>query len=223
MHISRWRGAPVSSFLPLLAAVALVAVIWLAVLPSTADAQCGTQMSSCNCHEVKGQLKVNTKGDWHVNHAFGDFCVTCHGGAAKAKDAAPAHAGMMKPVENITAACASCHPADLKTRADRYAKTLGVTVQLGAGAAAAPAGGVAAAAAVAGPMAGIVGQAQPAPRIRGRWAPPDLHVVRDVRVALRRHCQGQRWAHRQAGRQPQSPALSRHAVSARAGRPGFDL
>ncbi|MDP3047724.1 MAG: hypothetical protein Q8O07_09645 [Chloroflexota bacterium] len=142
MHTSRWRGAPVSSFLPLLAAVALVAVIWLAVLPSTADAQCGTQMSSCrNCHEVKGQLKVNTKGDWHVNHAFGDFCVTCHGGDAKVKDAAPAHAGMMQPVENITAACASCHPADLKTRADRYAKTLGVTAQLGSGApAATPAG-----------------------------------------------------------------------------------
>jgi hypothetical protein len=141
MQPSRWRGAPLSSLLPLLAAVALVGIVWLAVLPSTANAQCGTQMSSCrNCHEVKGQLKVNTKGDWHVNHAFGDFCVTCHGGDAKAKDAAPAHAGMWKPLENIAAACASCHPADLKARADRYAKTLGVTAQLGSGAPAAPTG-----------------------------------------------------------------------------------
>jgi hypothetical protein len=157
MHTSRGRGAPVSSFLPLLAAAILVAVIWLAVLPSTADAQCGTQMSSCrNCHEVKGQLKVNTKGDWHVNHAFGDFCVTCHGGDAKVKDAAPAHAGMVKPLENITAACASCHPADLKTRADRYAKTLGVTAQLGAGAATAPAGASPAAPPVSQPVTSSV-------------------------------------------------------------------
>jgi hypothetical protein len=141
MRALRWRVAPVSTFLPLLAAFVLVGAIWLAILPSTADAQCGTQMSTCrNCHEVKGQLKVNVKGDWHVNHAFGDFCVTCHGGDAKAKDAAPAHTGMVKPLENITAACASCHPADLKARADRYAKTLGVTAQLGSGAAAAPAG-----------------------------------------------------------------------------------
>ncbi len=141
MRIPRWFVAPVSSILPLLAASVVVAAIWLAVLPSTADAQCGTQMSSCrNCHEVKGQLKVNTKGDWHVNHAFGDFCVTCHAGASKVKDAAGAHVGMMKPLENITAACASCHPADLKSRADRYAKTLGVTAQLGSGAPAAPAG-----------------------------------------------------------------------------------
>ena len=119
-----------------LVAVALVAAALLSTPP--AFAQCGTQMSSCrNCHEVRGQLKVNTKGDWHVTHAFGDFCVTCRGGDAKAKDAAPAHAGMMDPMQNLTAACATCHPADLKARADKFAATLGVTAQLGSGAPAA--------------------------------------------------------------------------------------
>jgi len=134
MNTAPWRGLAHLALVPMLAACAATVVLWFALLPQTVQAQCGTQMSSCrNCHEVKAQLKVNTKGDWHVDHAFGDFCVTCHAGDAKAKDKAAAHVGMMKPLENVTAACASCHPADLKARADRYAATLGITAQMGSG------------------------------------------------------------------------------------------
>ena len=138
MDASRWRWPRLAALAPVLAGLAVTAALLFFILPQTAEAQCGTQMSSCrNCHEVKAQLKVNTKGEWHTSHAFGDFCATCHGGDAKAKDKEPAHAGMFDPLQNVTAACATCHPADLKDRADRFAKTLGVTAQLGSGAPAA--------------------------------------------------------------------------------------
>lgn len=134
MVASRWRGTLPAAVVPALAALFVSAALILVVPAQSAQAQCGTQMSSCrNCHEVKAQLKVNTKGDWHVAHAFGDFCATCHGGDAKAKDKDPAHAGMFAPLENVTAACATCHPADMKDRADRFAKVLGVTAQMGTG------------------------------------------------------------------------------------------
>lgn len=132
----RWRSFNV--FLPLLAALAATLALWLLTsLP--AQAQCGTKSSSCrNCHEVKGQLKVNAKGDWHVNHAFGDFCAACHAGDVRATDKDASHLGMMKPLDNVTAACITCHPDNAKTLADRYAKTLGVAAQMGAGAATPP-------------------------------------------------------------------------------------
>ncbi len=92
-------------------------------------AQCGSQASSCkNCHEVKAEDPVNTKGDWHISHAFGDFCEFCHAGNVQATDKAAAHEGMVQPLGDVKANCSSCHADDYQARADKYAKALGVTV-----------------------------------------------------------------------------------------------
>jgi hypothetical protein len=92
-------------------------------------AQCGSQASSCkNCHEVKGEDSVNAKGDWHVSHAFGDFCEFCHGGNVQATDKASAHQGLVKPLDDVKTNCSSCHADDYQTRTEKYATALGVTV-----------------------------------------------------------------------------------------------
>ena len=95
-------------------------------------AQCGSQASSCkNCHEVKGEDTVNAKGDWHIAHAFGDFCEFCHGGNVQATDEAAAHQGLVAPLDDVKANCSSCHAADYPTKAEPYAKALGVTIGIG--------------------------------------------------------------------------------------------
>lgn len=117
----------------------LASALWLGTAPP-ANAQCGSQASSCKtCHEVQGQKPVNNDGTpWHTSHAFGDFCYICHGGNQQATDKTAAHAGMVPPLSDIKASCQSCHPNDLEARAQVYAAKLGV--QIGAGAApAAPA------------------------------------------------------------------------------------
>ena len=125
----------------ILIALALPMLVWLAMPQPQAAAQCGTQASSCKtCHEIQGKLRVNTQGDWHVQHSFGDFCVFCHAGDTKAKAKAKAHAGMVKPLEDIGASCAACHESDCNTRAEKYAKILGVSVGIGSGGPAAPRG-----------------------------------------------------------------------------------
>jgi hypothetical protein len=106
-----------------------------------AAAQCGTRASSCKtCHEVQGKLRVNTKGDWHIQHSFGDFCVFCHAGDSQAKDKVQAHLGMVKPLEDVSTSCAVCHDTDCNTRAEKYAIILGVTVGTGSGGPASPRG-----------------------------------------------------------------------------------
>jgi hypothetical protein len=91
-------------------------------------AQCGSQASSCkNCHEVKAEDPVNAKGDWHISHAFGDFCEFCHAGNVTATDKAAAHEGMVTPLGDVKANCSSCHADDYQTRAEKYATVLGVT------------------------------------------------------------------------------------------------
>jgi len=95
-------------------------------------AQCGSQASSCkNCHEVKGEDPVNAKGDWHISHAFGDFCEFCHAGNVQATDKAAAHEGLVEPLGDVQTNCATCHADDLETRAEKYAAVLGVTVGTG--------------------------------------------------------------------------------------------
>lgn len=97
-------------------------------------AQCGSQASSCkSCHEVAGEDPINDKGDWHTQHAFGDFCEFCHGGNVQSPDKAEAHTGMVEPLGDLKLNCASCHAKDYQAKAEVYAKTLGVT--LGAAAA----------------------------------------------------------------------------------------
>src|SRR5690348_14649368 len=103
-------------------------------------AQCGSQASSCkNCHEVQAQKPVNNDGTgWHQSHAFGDFCVICHGGNQQATDKDVAHKAMAAPLSDVKAACQQCHPSDLQARAQVYASALGVEFSTGAGATSAP-------------------------------------------------------------------------------------
>ncbi len=118
----------------ILVGLALPMFVWMAMPGPQASAQCGTKASSCKtCHEVQGKLRVNTKGDWHIQHSFGDFCVFCHAGNAKAGDKATAHKGMVKPLDDVSASCAACHESDCNVRADKYAKVLGVTAGTGGG------------------------------------------------------------------------------------------
>jgi hypothetical protein len=92
-------------------------------------AQCGSQSSSCkNCHEVKGEDPVNAKGDWHISHAFGDFCEFCHAGNVQAADKAAAHEGLVEPLGDVQANCSSCHADDYQAKAEKYATALGVTI-----------------------------------------------------------------------------------------------
>jgi hypothetical protein len=95
-----------------------------------AEAQCGSQASSCkNCHEVQGKKPVNNDGtSWHPSHAFGDFCANCHAGNVQATDATGAHTGMLAPLSDIKANCAACHPSDTEARAQKYAAILGVQI-----------------------------------------------------------------------------------------------
>jgi hypothetical protein len=102
------------------------------VVSSPADAQCGSQASSCkNCHEVHAQDPVNTEGDWHIAHAFGDFCEFCHAGNVQATDADTAHQAMVAPLADPKTSCSACHPNDARDLALVYATTLGVEVGTG--------------------------------------------------------------------------------------------
>jgi len=107
--------------------LASAALIWP---QAKAEAQCGSQASSCkNCHEVQAKKPVNNDGtSWHQSHAFGDFCANCHGGNVQATDETAAHAGMVDPLSDIQANCASCHPDDTQAKAQTYATILGVSL-----------------------------------------------------------------------------------------------
>ncbi len=110
----------------------MLAVIAFITWPRPASAQCGSSASSCkNCHEVQKQDPVNTKGEWHTAHAFGDFCEFCHAGNVKAKDKAAAHTGLIGPLSDVKGSCQSCHPNDYMDRAKKFADTLGVQVGTG--------------------------------------------------------------------------------------------
>jgi hypothetical protein len=119
MHI------PISRFtLPLVIALVLGAGL---LLPAGVQAQCGTQASSCkNCHEVQGQDPVNTEGDWHVQHAFGDFCEFCHAGNVTVMEPDAAHTAMIYPLSDPKGSCSSCHTDNYQDLAGQYASVLGV-------------------------------------------------------------------------------------------------
>jgi hypothetical protein len=130
---SSWKPLLISSAGVLLFVGALVFMT-----PAPASAQCGSQASSCkNCHEVQGQDPVNTEGDWHISHAFGDFCQFCHAGNVQAMEAETAHQNMVAPLADPVASCGSCHPTDAQDLAVVYGAALGVEV--GAGGSGAPA------------------------------------------------------------------------------------
>lgn len=146
----------------------LLLFVALALIPTDrAEAQCGSQASSCkNCHEVQGQDPVNSIGDWHTQHAFGDFCAFCHAGNVQATDEESAHVGMVDPMTDIDASCAQCHPGDLQDKAGAYGSQLGVDVNVSSGggssasAPAAPADGTTNASASKPAASAQLGQAQ---------------------------------------------------------------
>jgi len=118
-------------WIPIATGLLILTFAFVISVPS-ADAQCGSQASSCkNCHEVQGQLPVNNNGDWHTSHAFGDFCEFCHAGNVQAMDVDAAHSGMVDPLSDVQASCAACHPNDTLELAQVYAAALGVEVGTG--------------------------------------------------------------------------------------------
>jgi len=96
----------------------------------TGYAQCGASLSSCKtCHEVKREQPVMTKGEWHKDHSFGDFCEFCHGGNTAATAEAEAHQGMsLNPVKQPGNTCSSCHPDDYNAEAQKYASILHISI-----------------------------------------------------------------------------------------------
>lgn len=109
----------------MLGGVALVAGITWYGVTTKVEAACGASTSSCKtCHEIQGKDPVSKKGDWHVNHALGDFCEFCHGGVTKETDKDKAHQGMRKPLADPNQSCASCHPDDLAARVAKYGGTV---------------------------------------------------------------------------------------------------
>jgi hypothetical protein len=103
--------------------------------PPVAEAQCGASTTSCkDCHEVNAKHPVNTSGQWHVKHAFGDFCAFCHGGDVQATQKEIAHKAMYYPLAEVKTSCQSCHPSDTLDRAKVYAVVLGVDLKAGSSA-----------------------------------------------------------------------------------------
>lgn len=105
--------------------VVLVGSFWFST-PKVTEAACGASTSSCKtCHEVKGEDPVSKKGDWHTQHAFGDFCQACHLGVATETDKAKAHVGVVaKPLAQPDQSCVSCHPSDSAARVAKYGGTV---------------------------------------------------------------------------------------------------
>jgi hypothetical protein len=116
--------------LPVIAGALVFAGVALSLSQTPAEAQCGSQASSCkNCHEVQGELPVSQDDTgWHESHAFGDFCANCHGGNIQSTDAIAAHVGLVAPLGDVQTNCAACHPSDTHERALVYAGVLGVTL-----------------------------------------------------------------------------------------------
>ncbi len=118
------------TFIPIVLGAGLLIGFYLLLPTRQANAQCGSQASSCkNCHETQGQDPVNNDGKpWHTQHAQIDACVSCHAGNPQSTDETQAHAGMVAWYSDIKAGCASCHPSDYTQLAQQYATILGVTL-----------------------------------------------------------------------------------------------
>ena len=127
--------------IPIVFSVLITTSVLLLWPTADANAQCGSQASSCkNCHEVQAEAPVNNDGtDWHQSHAFGDFCEFCHAGNVQAPEMEAAHMGLVAPLDDVKAGCSACHANDLMEKAEVYAVALGVEVGSGGGGSAAPA------------------------------------------------------------------------------------
>jgi len=92
-------------------------------LPARAQAQCGGPTSSCrDCHENRGAGPFIATQVWHADHALGDFCSNCHGGAPAAADER-AHDGLADPLSRDGERCQLCH-ADRPRIFERYVALL---------------------------------------------------------------------------------------------------
>ncbi|MBI5053012.1 MAG: hypothetical protein HZB52_07060 [Chloroflexi bacterium] len=122
-------------WLPLLTLSFILASIAIFWTTSSAEAQCGSQASSCkNCHEVQGKKPINNDGKaWHTSHAFGDFCQFCHSGNVQSMDQNEAHKGMAKPLADVKLSCTACHQKDYVEKAQVYATMLGVALDTSGG------------------------------------------------------------------------------------------
>jgi hypothetical protein len=150
-----------SQFLILIGLALLLLAGSLLLLPAPkANAQCGSQASSCkNCHETQGQKPVNGDGTaWHTEHQQIDACVNCHAGNPQSMDKAASHTGMVPWESDVKAGCFTCHPDDYMDKAQIYATTLGVSLGGGAPVTAAtqPAAAAGAPATTATPAAAVV-------------------------------------------------------------------
>jgi hypothetical protein len=119
-----------SKTFPMFIAGALVlglVAIWLAIPPAT-SAQCGSIESSCfKCHQEAHPVCGTT--EWHSEYGHRYACWNCHGGNDTAQDKELAHVGLVRhPLEDVYTSCYACHPENYKQLAERFAKTLGVTV-----------------------------------------------------------------------------------------------
>lgn len=105
--------------------IVLTGSFWFST-PKATEAACGASTTSCKtCHEIKGEDPVSQKGEWHTQHAFGDFCQACHLGSATENDREKAHLGMAaNPLTQADQSCASCHPDDTAVRAAKYGGTV---------------------------------------------------------------------------------------------------
>ncbi len=123
---------PILNPLSIFLAGAVLLMVGLALaIPQPAAAQCGSSASSCkSCHETQAEDPVNTEGEWHIQHAFGDFCEFCHAGNVQAAEKEAAHQGLAPPMDDIAASCQGCHPQDLMEYGEMYASVLGL--ELGA-------------------------------------------------------------------------------------------
>ncbi len=120
----------IRTLIPICIGVCLLAGFFLLLPTRDANAQCGSQASSCkNCHETQANDPVNNDGTtWHTQHAQIDACVSCHAGNPQSTDETQSHSGMVPWDSDIKAGCASCHPDDYTQLAHEYATTLGVTL-----------------------------------------------------------------------------------------------
>jgi hypothetical protein len=120
----------IRTLIPILLGVGMLAGSFMLLPTMQANAQCGSQASSCkNCHETQSQDPVNTDGTaWHTQHAQIDTCVSCHAGNPQSTDKTQSHSGMVAWYSDVKAGCASCHPDNYQQLAQEYATTLGVTV-----------------------------------------------------------------------------------------------
>jgi hypothetical protein len=104
-----------------IAGFALILIWGLFPWAQKALAECGASVSSCkSCHEIQKQAPVANKGDWHQQHAFGDFCEFCHSGVVTDKTKEGAHQRMRAPLADTQQSCGACHQSDLAERAAKY-------------------------------------------------------------------------------------------------------